>query len=779
MTFDELPPGISEELGKCVARDAELVTQLGWEGFVKHHRPRGDLTDLRNVDHSAKHILRQYRDRGVPVRLSTGPWTAERLEAALARGAHPSCDKALEFLCEEFIDMVNKGQFVVLPAEVAKKLPGLRVSPMGVVPQVGRRDRMVADHTYSGVNPETQPIAPIESMQFGHALERLLREILLANPAHGPVKMIKVDLSDGFYRLHLVPSDAPKLGLAFPRIPGLPDLVAVPLVLTMGWKNSPPAFSAVTETIADICNRRIKRGEEPPAHPLDDEAEGVVPEPPETGPTPRPKVPSLEVPTDRDPCLPRKGGPLGVVDVFVDDFISLAQDAGGGKKGGRRGGSNTRRVRRLLLHGIDDVFRPLDKGDSVHRREPVSLKKLRKGDCSWATVKEVLGWIINTVDMTLHLPPRRVERLGEILASLPPTQKRTSLKKWHKVLGELRSMSLAMPGARHMFSHMQQAISKRVGGRVTLTRDVHRALDDFRWLFNDITSRPTRLAEIIPLAAAAEGHHDASGEGAGGVWYPGPHLVPREGFQNKPVVWRLRWPQFIIDQLVTSENPDGTISNSDLELAGGLLHLEALAQCFDIRERTVLSKTDNLNALFWQRKGATSSDKVPPHLLRLFGIHQRYHRYVPRHDYLPGPSNPVADALSRDFFLSWNELLKSLSPVLPVKPTDCQIWTPSSRVTSSVISSLLKKRSSPESVLVEPKATTPRGTSGSSSVISWPSIPFSKSPKTKLSTYKSSPFSYEKEKLRPKEIPSGLDRLKITYGGLRRRSSDWATQTRA
>ena len=64
-----------------------------------------------------------------------------------------------------------------------------------------------------------------------------------------------------------MPSDAPKLGLAFPRIPGLPDLVAVPLVLTMGWKNSPPAFSAVTETIADICNRRIKRGEDPPRAP--------------------------------------------------------------------------------------------------------------------------------------------------------------------------------------------------------------------------------------------------------------------------------------------------------------------------------------------------------------------------------------------------------------------------------------------------------------------------------------------------------------------------------
>ena len=123
--------------------------------------------------------------------------------------------------------------------------------------------------------------------------------------------------------------------------------------------------------------------------------------------------------------------------------------------------------------------------------------------------------MINTVDMTIHLPQRQVERLAEILSSIPTSQKRMSVKKWHKVLGELRSMSLAMPGARHLFSHMQQALSKKIGGRVSLTRDIHHALEDFRWLFNDITSRPTRLAELIPLAAAVEGHHNASGAGTG------------------------------------------------------------------------------------------------------------------------------------------------------------------------------------------------------------------------------------------------------------------------
>ncbi len=84
------------------------------------------------------------------------------------------------------------------------------------------------------------------------------------------------------------------------------------------------------------------------------------------------------------------------------------------------------------------------------------------------------------------------------------------------------------------------------------------------------------------------------------------------------------------------ENPDVTITNSDLELAGGLLQLEAITitQTFDIRERTVLSKEDTLNTTSWERKGSTSKFSAPAYLLRLFGHHQRFNRYVPRFDYL-------------------------------------------------------------------------------------------------------------------------------------------------
>ena len=185
-----------------------------------------------------------------------------------------------------------------------------------------------------------------------------------------------------------------------------------------------------------------------------------------------------------------------------------------------------------------------------------------------------------------------------------------------------------------------------------------------------LSSRPTRIAELVPLAPIAEGHHDASGAGAGGVWFPGQQAVLRDGWKpDVPILWRLQWPKFITDSIVSSDNPTGTITNSDLELAGGLLHLDCAAQTMDTRERTLLSKGDNLNTTFWERKGSTTTDSVPAYLLRMFGIHQRYHRYVPRFDYISGPSNPVADALSRDFRLSIER-----HPLTVVAPLPSERW---------------------------------------------------------------------------------------------------------
>ena len=838
------------DLGKCVERDVSVLREMGWEGFVKSKRGRGDIGRME-FDHPAKRLLQQYKLNGAPVKLHTKEWSKERVERAMGRGPHKSCYEHLQFLQEEFVEMIDKKQWVILPYEEARLLPGLRISPPGCIPQRDRRPRWICDYTFYDVNQETITLFAEESMQFGHALERFLRELLLADPNLGPVNIIKVDISDGFYRICLNIRDIPKLGVVFPTLPGQPRLVAFPLVLPMGWKNSPPVFSTATETIADLANRHINDPlHSPPQHPLstlsstfeatttttaipssstqptvalntvqlqvptkaptqvptnvpthvpnnlptrmpaqypEQQVSTFVPtnEPRDT-PTNAPStdpncqvptniptnVPSdhpstampttaVEVPTTRDPSLPSKPT-RGYVDVFVDDFLAMCQ-----------GLSSKERVRNILMNAIDQVFRPNDSSDEPSRSEPISVKKLRKGDCSWSTCKVVLGWLVDTVAMTITLPEHRVQRLAEILNQIPKTQKRVGVKKWYKMLGELRSMALALPGARHLFSHMQLALVQKFGTRVSLKKGVHAAIDDFRLLLKDLQVRPTRIAELVPLNASAVGHHDASGIGAGGVWFPAQHLARRDQHKHgTPIVWRHQWPSYIRDELVTEANPNGKITNSDLELAGGILHLQALVQMYDVRERTVLSKTDNLAALFWQRKGSATTEKCPAHLLRLFGFHQRYHRYVPRHDYLSGPSNPLADASSRLFHLTNQPFLSHMNS-LHKQNEPFQLLQLDNRVISSVTLALLRKPSKLESLLVEPKQQGQPGPCGSSSASSWPSTPYSKPSKAKYHSYRSLHNVFEQERLHQTEIPSALERLRITYGTLGKRSSTW------
>jgi hypothetical protein len=113
-------------------------------------------------------------------------------------------------------------------------------------------------------------------MQFGHALERILRAVVTADPRHGPVFLLKIDLSDGFYRIRLKAEDTPRLAVAMPHRPGEPARIAVPLTSTMGWVESPPWFTSTTETVVDLANEWLTSWD-PPQHLLEWEASTMAP----------------------------------------------------------------------------------------------------------------------------------------------------------------------------------------------------------------------------------------------------------------------------------------------------------------------------------------------------------------------------------------------------------------------------------------------------------------------------------------------------------------------
>ena len=71
-------------------------------------------------------------------------------------------------------------------------------------------------------------------------------------------------------------NDVPKIGVVFLTNLDTNPIVALLLVLPVGWKNSPPTFPTATETIANLANQRLSRQEyQPPDHRLDQMAAKV------------------------------------------------------------------------------------------------------------------------------------------------------------------------------------------------------------------------------------------------------------------------------------------------------------------------------------------------------------------------------------------------------------------------------------------------------------------------------------------------------------------------
>lgn len=664
--------------------------------------------------------------------------------------------------------MLLKLQWTLLPAALVTGLQQLRLSPLGVVPQKDRRPRTIVDYTFYGVNDDTVPLAPHEAMQFGRALHRILSSILHADPRFGHIYLSKVDISDGFYRIWLLPQDIPRLGVVFPTLPGEPKLVAFPLTLPMGWVASAPYFCAATETITDLANAAYANSTPAKPHRLDEVAESPIAT---DTPTPATTRTTSSAATTAPPKQHRPLGaqyartPAAYTDVYVDDFITVAQ------------GSRRRRldIKRKFLHSLDQVFRPLSPCDGPHRQEPASEKKFKQGDGTWATKKLVLGWIIDTIESTITLPPHRIQRLHELLASVPRTTKRISIKRWHKLLGELQSMVLAIPGARGLFSSLQTAFKNPVdaGRRLRLSNTIHDFLDDFRWLADELTSRPTRIAETIPTIPSTYGTCDASGSGMGGVLFV-PNAKPSSPY--RAILWRQPFSQAIQKALQSDRNPHGTVTNSDLELAGTIAQHDVLAHTANVQEHTIQNFHDNTPAVFWNRKGSTTSSGPAAYLLRLQALHQRFHRYIPRHDYIPGPDNAMADDCSRRWDLSDAQLLTHFNSTYPqgVSWELCQLRQP---MNSALTSALSRRRSAPESFLAAPRRPTNIGKSGWILQPSLESTRGSRSSATQSPSSKYSPPATETAESRPARNPFDLEQWKTPYVLSGRRLPAWGPVT--
>ena len=236
-----------------------------------------------------------------------------------------------------------------------------------------------------------------------------------------------------------------------------------------------------------------------------------------------------------------------------------------------------------------------------------------------------------------------------------------------------------------------------------------------------------------------------------------------------PIVWHINSPEDIVESLVRWTNLQGTVNNLELELAGGIVHSHCVAQCFMVKERTTLSCTDNTAGLWWQRKGSATYTSASAHLLRLQAMHQRFHRYVPRINFVSGVDNLISDHSSRSSDLTKNQLLSYLETNFP-QPLPWQLWTRLPKLASGIASALRRKTSERVCLLANPLLPVATGSSEPTYEQGWPLTPYSSLTNTLSPSLTPSLGTTKLGTSRPKYVGYDPEQLSMPYGRLDRRS---------
>ena len=580
---------------------------------------------------------------GVSAQCGDG-WTTTAIEAAVTRGPHTSAltPAARQLIAEEIEYQVAAGfsEIVHWTDLQAMQPTHLKISPLAVIPQVGRRGRLLLDLSFAVQKPHnpskrarraqisTAPLAPSVNetttrqspeypvKELGRVLPRILR-FMAEVPAEETIMFSKIDLSDGFWRMLVAEPDKWNFAYVLPEVAGEPTKLVIPHALQMGWTESPGYFCAATETGRDILQALIDGGTVLPPHVMD-------------------HFMTPEVPARRQtsPATQRK---WQMSAVYVDDYILAAVED--------RTGTTLQRTGRAALHTIHGLFPAPSRSGHHGGKDPISQKKLDAGDARWAPTKELLGFVCDGRARTVRLTQRKALAIATDTTVLLKKH-RTTLQKFQSIVGRMRHVATILPAARSLFTPLNRALrGSPTFIALSATGEVRAALLDLKQLIITLAARPTHVNEILtPAAPDYIGYCDASAFGAGGVWFSGQSPLPE-------TVWRLQWPRDITAAVVSESNPTGTLTNSDLEMAAVVLQLNVLEPLVaTMRHKSVHIHSDNTPSVAWWSKMATKTAKsdAAHRLVRGLAIRQRMLESSPVNiTHVAGKENTLADIASR------------------------------------------------------------------------------------------------------------------------------------
>ncbi len=202
------------------------------------------------------------------------------------------------------------------------------------------------------------------------------------------------------------------------------------------------------------------------------------------------------------------------------------------------------------------------------------------------------------------------------------------------------------------------------------------AVEGCHTLLRESTREPTKCWELMCGWPDFIGIVDASGQGVSGV-------ILGELMSCTPTVFRWQWPEDVTANIKTFCNPGGTISNSDLEMAGLLLLWLAIEGVCGthLREKRIVLLSDNSPAVGWVERLALKWSRVAKHLIHALAMHLKTNRTCPLTPmHIQGHENAIADVPSCSFgsHLAWHcatdsDVLALFNSMFPLP--NQQLWT--------------------------------------------------------------------------------------------------------
>ena len=604
-------------------KDSTIPGELPIKPEIGKFTPLMEPQGPYGLSHAATPLLEDYAAHGCPV--DCGPnWSRQQIVALLLRGPHRSAmqRRAIQQLRTETTEKTNQGYARIVQWGGIKDdiPPKLKISPVAMIPHKSKAFRCILDlsfellvdgETITSVNARTHKRANQQAMDFiGSSIKRIV--YLMEEQWDGPPFVFaKLDVKDGFWRMAVSDDDAWNFCYVLPSLnksTNIDDIeIVVPNSLQMGWCESPPFFCSASETARDIMDN-IRHKPLPP-HEFEHRM-----------------LPQTTVEHRANATA------TTAIEVYVDDFIGVTNDAST---------EHLTALSRAMLHGVHAVFPPPQVTGHAGG-DPISEKKLDKGEGKWSTAKEILGWEFDGVAKTIKLPTKKWNDIRALIRRVLKGRTAT-LHKFQRMAGKLQHAAFGIPGGKSLFTPIDVAM-KGDPAVIPITPELRQCIEDWRVLIQIMHKAPVSVRQLVIRPPCFIGYSDACRLGAGGVWCSGTHTL-------EPFLWAVEWPQDIQDALITDSNPGGSITINELELAGALLSLLALETWeVPLLYAHLAWFGDNITSVAWAYRLRNSRSRVAGFLLRFIGL--RLHKLgasnlIPHH--IAGEENVMADFISRAF----------------------------------------------------------------------------------------------------------------------------------